>query len=122
MEGKVGTGFDFENGGVGFKNSERMPFVGHDFGDEFSAFAGENMGFPHAPVVVVDFQFECSCKHDESFFFRRVQMPMNRHERSRLERVHELVDVFVHRFVEIVVHAQTRACLGLCVNVVEDLL
>lgn len=49
-------------------------------------------------------------------------MPMNRHERSRLERVHELVDVFVHRFVEIVVHAQTRACLGLRVNVVEDLL
>ena len=99
-----------------------MPFVGHDFGDEVSAFAGENMGFADAPVVVVDFQFECSCEHDEGFFFRRVQMPVNRHERSRLERVHELVDVFVHRFVEIVVHAQTRAYLGLRVNVVEDLL
>ena len=72
MEGEVGSGFDFENGGVGFKNSERMPFVGHDFGDEFSAFAGENMGFADTPVVVVDFQFECSCEHDESFFFRRV--------------------------------------------------
>lgn len=105
MEGEVGTRLDFEDGGVGFEDGEGMPFVGHDFGDEVSAFAGKDVRFADGAVVVVNFQAEHSREHDESFLFRRVQVAVNRHNRSRLERVHELVDVFVHRFVEIVIHA-----------------
>lgn len=48
-------------------------------------------------------------------------MAVNWHNRSRLKRVHEFVDGFVHRFVKVVIHAQARACFGLCVNVVENL-
>lgn len=122
MEGKVGTGFNFENGGVGFEDGERVPFVGKDFGDEIAAFAGKDVRFAYAPVVVVNFQTKRSREHDEGFLFWRVQVAVNRHNRSRLKRVHEFVDGFVHRFVKVVIHAQARACFCLCVNVVENLL
>ena len=99
LEGKVGAGFDFEDGGVGLEDSERMPFVGHDFGDEIAAFAGEQVGFAHATVVVVDVQAEGSREHDEGFLLRRVQVAVNRHYRAGLEGVHKFMDGFVHCFV-----------------------
>lgn len=99
-----------------------MPFVGKDFGDEVSAFAGKDVRFAYASVAVVNFQTKCSREHDEGFLFRRVQVAVNRHHRSRLKRVHEFVDGFVHRFVKVIIHAQARARFCLCVNVVENLL